>query len=145
MVEVKLQSNIKTKSYLVRFNQFEFDSLLHFIFELFINNKIEDENINAIIVQKILKLGYNDTSEIPEKTKSRLEKTYYNLLEKHNKSFDEEKQTYLLMEKIVKSNILVTIDNTLVENSWNSIIIGKNSVVSFISTTKLNDIHFKTI
>ncbi len=145
MIKIKLQSNTKTKSYLVRFNNFEFDSILHFIFELFTNNKIENKNIDSAVIQKILNLGYDDVSEIPNKIKNELQKTYHNLIEKHNKNFDEEKQMYLLMDKIVKEEIIVTIDNLLLEDIWCPITINNNSVVSFIDSTKLKNIDFKTI
>jgi len=145
MIEIKLQSNIKTKSYLVKFNQFEFDSLLHFIFKLFINNKVEDENIDATIMLEIIKLGYNDVTEIPNRTKKNLKRIYNQLLEEHTNSFDEETFTYLLMEEIVKSNILVIIDNNLISNTWKPVMINKNSIISFVSGVKLQNINFKTI
>ena len=144
MIEIKLSNKTKVKSYLVNFQVFRFDNLLHLLFELFYNNQVSNDEVDDIIYEHILSLGYENVNQISKTTKKELEKWYFEMLDRYQKDFDEEKQSYLLMAKIVNKELLVTIDNQLVDTQQ-AIVLKKDSAISFTDIDKINDIKFTTI
>jgi len=145
MIQINVQKEGRAKTYLRNFTVFEFDNLLQLIFELFQSNPIEAEEVDDVLYNYIISLGYTNIHDISEETKKELDYWYFELLESYHKRFDEEKLTYLLLAKIVNNEIIVLIDNTPVKNIKQSINIHKNSIISFIDRQKINDIKFTTI
>jgi len=148
MIKINIKTEEKTKSYFVNFYNFEFDNLLYLIFELFElfkNNELINKRVEDIVYEQILSLGYKNVIQIPKKVKKELENWYFKLIDKQNKKFDDEKQTYLLMAKIVNKEILVVIDNSVIENYNQPLMLNKNSIISFTDIEKINDIKFTTI
>jgi hypothetical protein len=145
MIKIKFTKEKRIKSYLVKFHIFEFDNLLHLIFELFNNNELLTNETDDIVYKHILSLGYKNVAQIPENIKKELENWYFELLNKYNNNLDYEKETYLLMAKIVSKKVLVTIDNKLIINFQKPIAINKNSVITFNDIDKINNIKFSTI
>ena len=144
MIEIRLSNKTKVKSYLVNFQVFRFDNLLHLLFELFYNNQVSNDEVDDIIYEHILSLGYENVNQISKTTKKELEKWYFEMLDRYQKDFDEEKQSYLLMAKIVNKELLVTIDNQLVDTQQ-AIVLKKDSAISFTDIDKINDIKFTII
>lgn len=142
---IKVDNQQEVKTYLKNFHTFKFDSLLHLVFELFYNNTILDTETDDILYEHITSLGYEKINQISPETKKILEKWYYELSDAYLENFDVEKQSYLLLAKIVDNTILVTIDSTLISNYQVAISIKKDSVITFTNLDKINTINFTTI
>ncbi len=142
---VSILTKNKTKSYLRHFLFYDFDNLMHLLFELFSYNELENKYIDNIIYDEIISLGYKHVRDIAPEVKKQLEKQYFQLLHQYDKDFDEEKYTYLLMAKIVSGDIIMTIDDKLIEDYKVPIHLNEDSVISFIDKDKLNNYNFSTL
>ena len=144
-MEIKIKKQLISKSYLKNFLFFEFDNLLDLLFELFSNNELINKGIEDTIYNKIIDLGYENIYQIPPEVKKKLEKRFYQLLNRFERSFDLEKHTYLFMAKVVEGAILVTINDELIETFTNPIRLKIDSVISFTEIKKIDNITFTTL
>lgn len=144
-MEIKLKKELVAKSYLKNFTFFEFDNLLDLLFELFSNNELINKGIEDTIYNKIIDLGYENIYQIPPEVKKKLEKRFYQLLNRFERNFDLEKHTYLFMAKVVEGAILVTINDELIETFTNPIRLKIDSVISFTEIKKIDNITFTTL
>jgi hypothetical protein len=144
-MEIKIKKQLISKSYLKNFLFFEFDNLLDLLFELFSNNELINKGIEDTIYNKIIDLGYENIYQIPPEVKKKLEKRFYQLLNRFERNFDLEKHTYLFMAKVVEGAILVTINDELIETFTNPIRLKIDSVISFTEIKKIDNITFTTL
>lgn len=143
MIKIQLGKDTFQKKYLKGIFQYEFDSLVLLIFELFNNNKIEDSETDNSIYQFIKSCSYNKFSEIPKKELELIE-SYYWKLKKRNE-IDKEKSAYLLMSSILKGETLTIIDSELITDFKSPIQLNYNSTISLILKSKFENIKFKTL
>ena len=144
-MEIKLKTGLATKSYLKNFTFFEFDNLVHFLFEFFSVNTISNKDIEDTIYKRILNLGYDNVNQIPSKIKLKLETKYTNRLNQSQIDFDIEKHTYLFIAKVISKDVLITIDNTLIKNLESKIHLKPDSTISFTEVPKMDNIQFTTL
>ena len=145
MTSVEVQNlNIAQKNYLKNFLNYEFESLLQLLYELFDNHKHGHREIFEI--EALLdEIGYSNLKEIPKNETEKIENLIRSKLMEWERQADSEYLSYKLMYAIQCLSILVFIDNEVIEDFENPILLKSNSVISFINKSKIDSISFTTL
>ena len=134
----------RIKGYVESINGYRFESLTELIFALFSTYKKGTEDWEEIQIL-LANFGYNNLNGIKESEIPIIRKW----LKENKNQFELEKDieylTYKLLTAIVKKDILVYIDKYIIENVNENITVSGTSTISFIDTTRLNQLTFTTI
>ena len=142
-IEIQKLKQIQ-KNYLKNFLNYEFESLLQLLYELFDNHKHGHKEIFEI--EALLELiDYSNLREIPKNEVEKIQNLIRSKLQKWERQADSEYLSYKLMTAIQANIIIVIIDDVIIKDSESSILILPNSVITFINNSKIDSISFTTL
>ena len=132
------------KRYLKNFSTYQFESLIHLIFDLFDSYKHGQKEIFEI--EALLEeIGYSNLKEIPNNEIETIRTLVQPKLGEWERQDDSEYLSYKLMTAIQAKSIIVIVDNKLIEDIEKPISITPNSIISFINNLKIGSITFTTL
>ncbi len=140
---------IKTKTfekeYLLNTHQFEYNSILDLVFELFSKHIFIDREAELYLYQLLQETGYNRIEDIPFRQLNTIVDYFMNNRQQFKVDYDEERLSYLLLAAIQNKHILTIIDKQLIVNFQERIYLKKDSNITFFKMQKLSSITFKSI
>jgi len=134
----------KQKGYVKSLFTYEFNSLLHLIFELFTNYTHGQKEI--IEIERLLdEIGYKNLKDIPADEIETIKKYIRLQLPAWEHQEDAELLTYKLLAAIQSKNIVVIVDDKIIEDLEKPISLAPDSTITFINTFKIDSISFTTL
>lgn len=133
------------KNYLINTSEYEYESLLSLVFELFSSHHFEDREAELYLYQMLKDTGYPSIEAIPIQQLNSIVNYFLKHRDTYKVDYDEERLTYLLLAAIKEKQILTIIDKKLIEDIQKPLSLKKDSSITFFKMNKLNSIKFKSL
>lgn len=144
-----MQLIIKTRSfdknYLIHSTQYEYESALDLILDLFSNHHFVNKEAELYLYQLLKNSEYNTLDDIPLQQLNAIVEYFLKHRDQYKVDYDEERLSYLLLAAIQAEKIIFTIDNRIIKNLKEKVVLKKESILNFFNIYKLESITFNTI
>ncbi|MEO1259933.1 MAG: hypothetical protein AAFZ15_14160 [Bacteroidota bacterium] len=145
MLNLIIQPDKFAKVYLKKSTDYQYDSLLDLIQQIFSTHAFEDKAVEQFLYQLLSETGYTSLEKIPIPELQAIANYFLAHKDEYKIDYDAEKLTYLLLSAIKNKDVIVYIDKRIVEDMLAPITLQYGSTLAFIKVEKINNITFKTI